>query len=152
MVNHFRTLLLNLSDVGTLSEHITKGFTARQLSGGPLSFYQMLFPTGSSRSRVLELGQAYLELIEATDLSEVITLQDPRVTYDLKSDFNNFKKPSFDLSLLFGKINSSNGVAESILALPKHGDTDTYDNIWKQHPNKAYKLAGLIAAHVIRLA
>lgn len=152
MINHFRTLLLNLSYAGNNSEHIPSSFVARQLPDKTLTFYQTLFPTGSSRARILELGQVYLELIEATRLSEVITAQDPRVTYVLETDFQNFKQPSINLNTLFGKFTTSNDLVSTVLAMPKKLATDTYDNYWLQHPNKIYKLAGLIAAYVIRLS
>lgn len=152
MTNHFRTLLLNLSYAGTPDEHIPTGFAARTLSGKPLEFYNILFPPGSSRTKILQLGQAYLELIEAARLTSVITLQDSRVTYDLKHDFKNFKQPSFNINSIIGKLTGDASIPEGVLRLPKQVDVEDYDNMWNQHPNKAYRLAGLIAAYVIRLA
>lgn len=152
MINHFRTLLLNLPDAGNPDEHISKGFVARTLSGKPLSMYQVLFPSNSSRARKLELAQAYLELLEATRLSAAVTSIDTRITYDLKEDFKNFKQPSIDLNLLFGKLSGDNSLASGILQLPRQIEDASYDNIWSQHPNKLYRTAGLIAAYVLRLS
>ena len=148
MINHFRTLLLNLSNIGVATDYIPTEFTAQVLSGRFLSIYQILFPPGSSRQRVMELGQAYLELLRAANIEEVVTAQDTRITYELDS-FKNFTTPSIDLDALFRKFNTGN--VEAILSQKKKLNTDKYDNLWLYHPNKLYKLAGLIAAYVIRL-
>jgi hypothetical protein len=150
MLNHFRTLLLNLSDVGNANEHIAPGFVARNLSDKPLALYRLLFPT-TTRDRILKLGHSYLELLESTQLGDVITLQDPRISYDLKVDFDDFKSPGFNIEDLWGKIYGNSGLVESVLAIDKQVDTDKYDNIWRSHPNRAYRLAGLIAAYGVRL-
>ncbi len=150
MINHFRTLLLNLSDTGTSAEHITKGFTARELKGELLSIYNILFP--GNREDKLKKAHAYLELIHGTNLSGIFTKIDNRITYDLNTDFPDFKTKAINIEELVTKLEINNGNIVSMFALPKVVDTDVYDNLWLHHPNPLYRLAGLIVAYVIRLS
>ena len=99
----------------------------------------------------MRLGNAYLEIVKSADLDEAFTLVDTRITYDLEVDFNNFKDAGIDLATLEKTLDNSNSAILTMFTTPKQVDTDKYDNLWNQHPNFIYRLAGLVVAYVIRL-
>ena len=152
MTNHFRTLLLNLSYGDVPSEHIPREFTARQLSGELFSIHQILFPSGTSRDDRKKLCLAYLELVRGAGLDTAFTLVDDRITYELNTDFNHFGEKGIDLTGLYSKLNSRAETIDQIFRLPAIADATTYENLWRKHPNIAYKIAGLIVAFVLRLS
>jgi hypothetical protein len=149
MINHFRTLLLNLSDSGTASEFISPGFVARILPSGFSTVYKVLFPS-TDRNTVLLNGQSWLELINGAGIPEVLTLVDQRVNYTPK-DFQNFKTPSLPVLDVLAQLQQQNSAVATVLAASAPVDASKYDNLWLQHPNDVYKLAGFIAAYTLRL-
>ena len=86
MVNHFRTLLLNLAAGDVSEEFIPAAFKPIVLPTGLSRMYNVLFPPVSSREHKLFLATMYLQLIESTDFREHVLLYDPRITYDLTSN------------------------------------------------------------------
>ena len=90
MYNHFRTLLLNLSDVNVPAEHITANYVSKKLPSELYSLYNQLFPVGTSRLYKLGLAQVYLQAIEACNLTSEVITYDNRITYSLND--NSFFK------------------------------------------------------------
>ena len=92
MYNQFRTLLMNLPYADTPSEHIPpvygKGLT---LPSSLQDFYNLLYPIASSRFYKLFLTNNYLQLVNGTPYSDLITDLDSRVTYT-NLDFQNYFK------------------------------------------------------------
>lgn len=149
MTNHFRTLLMNLSDNDTPEEFISPGFVSRVLPASFSAIYKELFPS-SDREAVLLNTQRYLDLIHGANIPEVITTIDDRVTY-VDKDFDNFKSAGTDLAKVLTGLKQQSQAINAILAIPAAVDTTKYDNMWLQHPNDVYKLAGLIASYTLRL-
>ena len=150
MLNQFRTLLLNLSDAGVFAEFISPGFTSRVL---PVNFsvaYNTLFPN-KDRNAVLLNGQAYLNLLEGANIIEAVTLIDPRVSY-CSTDFDNFEMTGSALLPIYTGLNQIPNVTKGVLAAKSIVDTSKYDNLWLQHPNPIYKLAGFVASYTLRLS
>lgn len=85
MLNHFRTLLLNLTYLDA-SEHIPEAFTAKALPSELKRVYDKLFPPGSSRFYKLFLGQNYLNIVKTTGFQDYVTALDNRISYDLSND------------------------------------------------------------------
>jgi len=151
MINHFRTLLLNITDSGDPAMFISPGFHARTLNNKFNVIYLLLFPVGSTEQRCLSLGQAYLELLNSAGIEEVVYLQDPRVSYDLENDFNNFKTTSLNLSRMTETMRVNNKLIREMLTSQSVINTTKYSNMYLEHPNPVYRLAGLIAAYTLRL-
>ena len=151
MINHFRTLLLNITDSGDPAMFISPGFHSRTLSNKVNSVYLLLFPVGSTEQRCLSLGQAYLELLNSAGIEEVVYLQDPRISYDLEKDFNNFKTASLDLSRMIETMRVNTKLIKEMLSSHSVINTTKYNNMYLEHPNPVYRLAGLIAAYTLRL-
>jgi hypothetical protein len=152
MTNHFRTLLLNLSYGNDPNEHIPLGFAARQLQGGSQAVHNVLFDLAKNRGDISRLGLAYLELVRAANLDRAFTLVDDRITYDLDEDFNYFGLTGIDLDGLYAKLVAHNEDINNVLKLTPAIEDDTFENLWRKHPNIAYRIAGLIVAYVLRLA
>lgn len=88
MLNHFRTLLLNLSYDGNETEHIPVGYVSRPLQTPFAEIYKQLFPTGASRFYKLFLAHNYIEIVKAAGLEDDLKKIDPRISYQLdSSDF-----------------------------------------------------------------
>jgi|GEM_PF-7023025 len=87
MLNHFRTLLLNLDYVGDDTEHIPADYRTLALPQELTKVYNILFPKGISRLYKIFLAQNYLNIIKAANLdSEIITF-DPRISYNNNPNF-----------------------------------------------------------------
>lgn len=91
MLNHARTLLLNLS-YESEEEHIPPNYNKRALSQDLSLLYNTLFPVSSSRNYKFFLCHNYLNLIEAAGMTSHVLAYDPRVSYSL--DTTQFFKVS----------------------------------------------------------
>lgn len=151
MVNHFSSLLLNQPDAGA-SLFTAPGFTVRALNNSFSGLYNILFSADTNPQQKDYLCQAYLEVVQGAGLAEAFTLSDDRITYNLNTDFDNFKTASVDFTTIYQSILQNPSLIAAVLAYPKTVDTDKYDNIWYFHTNPLYRLAGLIVAYVIRLS
>lgn len=89
MLNHFRTLLLNLNHVGDNTEHIPINYLSLDLPKELIKVYDVLFPKGISRLYKIFLIQNYLNIIKAADLEAEILKFDSRISYS--NDPNFFK-------------------------------------------------------------
>lgn len=85
MVDHFRTLLLNLSYNNDRSEYIPSSFTARRLPAELQAIHDVLFPVGTSRYYRLFLAHNYMKLLEAAGIEEDIKQFDGRITYNVSA-------------------------------------------------------------------
>ena len=86
MLNHFRTLLLNLSYAGDRAEHIPKDFSGIILPQVFNEIYDSLFPKSTSRYYKLFLAQNYIRIIQAAGLTPLFEL-DNRISYSDSGDF-----------------------------------------------------------------
>lgn len=86
MINHFRSVALNVSAVGLTSPytarniHIDPTFVPVALPADLAALYTTFYPSSNLESK-LQLTQAYLALIEGCGLTESTLIWDPRVTY-----------------------------------------------------------------------
>ncbi len=88
MLNHFRTLLLNLDYSGNEEEHIPSKFIPIVLPKKLGNIHAALFPEASSRFHRTILAHNYLNIIDASGFSDEVKAYDPRISYDLtNSDF-----------------------------------------------------------------
>lgn len=116
MLNHFRTLLLNLGYAGDAEEHIPSEFQSLTLSGPLAELYALLFPATASRFFKRFLAQSYISLIHAAGLQDEITSFDPRISYSLDTGdyfkINRFTNPSISSSahpiFLYGEYATTN--------------------------------------------
>jgi len=83
MTNKFRTLLLNISSSGIDEDFIDQSFRPHELPQPLQSFYNLLYPTGSSREYKLLLTYYYLQMLNATQYKNIPSSYDRRITYDL---------------------------------------------------------------------
>lgn len=90
MLNHARTLLLNLDSVGNQTEHIPSNFKAIKLVKSLEQLYCALFPENSTRFYKLVLAHSYLNILDSAGFSSVLTEYDGRISYDL-TDSSFFK-------------------------------------------------------------
>jgi hypothetical protein len=89
MINHYRTLLLNLPDKGDPNEYISPGFLPVALPPELQAFYNLLYPAGSSRFYT-QFIEFYCEsLLHASNQTDMLKSIDSRITYDL-SDLSNY--------------------------------------------------------------
>lgn len=84
MLNHFRTLLLNLSYFEP-SEHIPEGFNAKVLPQELQKLYDKLFPPRSTRFYRFFLAKCYLKAMDTVGYTSVVTSFDSRISYDVES-------------------------------------------------------------------
>lgn len=87
MLNHFRTLLLNL-DPKEEGEHIPSKFTPIPLPRKLENIHLALFPETASRFYRMVLAHTYLNIIDSAGLTDEVKAYDNRISYDLtNSDF-----------------------------------------------------------------
>lgn len=87
MLNHGRTLLANLKDLGNPEELIAPGYTSIALPQNLEYIHNALFAgTDYSRRYKLLLTTGYLNIIEGALLTSHIEKFDNRISYDLNND------------------------------------------------------------------
>lgn len=83
MINQYRTLLLNQTDLGNPNEYIAPDFNALNLPSQLQQFYNLLFPPGLSRYYIQFLAFCYLQVLRAANQEQFVYSLDNRVTYKL---------------------------------------------------------------------
>ena len=258
MVNHFRTLLLNLPYVGNTWEHIPSFFRGIPLPKALSDFHNLIYPSDATREYKLFLAFTYLRIIQAAGKNEAFSLKDPRITYDMADDgslflFNRTSNPQardsvfkmtvtgnyvfpadyhakseiritvyeqevggsltvlisnesdtlythsmaplvytnyvsapitltgtnltiqitntgqdeqeypnawtllcqgpyvFNFTGLMASLKDNAMLVEAMLDYRRDLGIDTYENLWKSHPNSVYRLAGLLISYVLRI-
>jgi len=121
MVNHYATLLLNLSGVntpgGVKSYFVNRDYSKLVLPVKLKSFYDILFPPNTSDYQKQFLCYNYLRLLNSTNLLSTAVQHDSRITYDLDSLTEYFRtnrisqptsnNPNYAI-LVFGKYSATN--------------------------------------------
>jgi len=133
MINHFRTLLLNLPRAGEDEEFISAKFAPVVLTIPLTPIFQILFPPAASRQHKVMLVQTYLNLIQSTDFRAQVLNYDPRITYDLADSqyfqINNISVPANSDSnfpiLITGNpaYNMTNPIAKDTLQVRQIGSS-----------------------------
>lgn len=90
MLNHFRTVLLNLPYAGDPTEHIPKDFGGVSLLAPFKEIYQVLFPKATSRYYKLFLAHNYQKAVEAAGLGNDLKKYDARMSYT--GEYSDFFK------------------------------------------------------------
>lgn len=96
MINHARTLLLNLPGAGTgFSGHVGEEFIdpaykAITMPSHLLAIRRQLFGSNPDRLLLNYRARQYLGMLHATELAEFVTTFDPRITYDVLPDDDLF--------------------------------------------------------------
>lgn len=90
MLNHVRTLLLNLDYTGDGTEHIPASYIPIKLPKKLESLSLALFPENSSRFYKMVLAHTYMNVLDAAGFSEEVLSYDKRISYDL-TDSSFFK-------------------------------------------------------------
>lgn len=98
MINEYRTLLLDLTDEGNPDEYISPGFLSLNLPPALQAFYNLLFPTNTSRYYAQFLAYCYLQTLRAANQEQFVYSLDKRLTYKLNeiTDYfliNNVSQP-----------------------------------------------------------
>ena len=133
-------------------EHISPDFLIEaKLPPKAQAVYDILFPLRkTSRSDCLLRGLVYERVIVAAGFGDRLLTNDPRRTYTVE-DLNRFDAgASIDLVKLVAQLDAHKDVVEAWLATAPEKDQTTA-NLWRQHPNLVYRLAGLLLAYVERL-
>jgi hypothetical protein len=89
MINHYRTLFLNLSDQGDPNEYIAPGFNSLSLPSELQNFYNLIYPLNSSRYYKQFIAYYCENLLHASGQTQYLTSFDSRITYDL-SDLGTY--------------------------------------------------------------
>lgn len=150
MIDHFRTSLLNLADANNTSEHICPGFVPQRLSMKAQAVYELLFPPQLGREERLYRAYVFERVVVASGFQDRLYANDDRCSYKLE-DLNLFDSGySLDLVKLIASLDEHKGVVEQWL-LTDTSKEPTAVNLWHQHPNIVYRLAGLLLAYIERL-
>jgi hypothetical protein len=173
MVNHYATLLLNLSGENTpggiSSYFVNRGYSKLNLPVKLKSFYDILFPPNTSGYQKQFLCYNYLRILNATRLISSVTKHDPRVTYDLDSLTEYFRtyrisQPTTNNSsysiLVFGKYitTGKNNYYYNSFSVTQLGSTNTIsvfsdiDHAYLKGGNKGNKLNPELVIDVIQSA
>jgi hypothetical protein len=105
MINHFRTLMLNVvpnKTAGDGAEIIPEEFKPVAMTGAMASVYRALFGANPDATVLNTRAHQYLSVIDGTDLKEFPALLDPRITYDLKKNLNFYKNYGVEVRRLDG--------------------------------------------------
>lgn len=90
MINHIRTILLNIPDLGDKSEGIPAGYIPLVYNRPLAEFQNIIIPATLSRFYKKLLVYIYLRYMSAAGLGEDTKLIDKRLTYDLQLDKSEF--------------------------------------------------------------
>jgi hypothetical protein len=151
MINHYRTLLLNLTDVGNTNEYIAPKFTSLVLPPPLVAFYNLLFPAGISRFYAEFLAFTYLQILRAADQQHFVYSLDNRLTYDLDtiSDYFIVQQLSNPLTsnanypiFLFGQYNASSNISKNYDDIVVSQVTGIYLSIYSKSNNVYYNETG----------
>jgi len=149
MTNHFLTTLMNLSDNGDASEHVSRGIGAKSLNGVLTDVYLLLFPNPTDREDIKFRAYCYLRLVEASGFGHYIGEVDTKLTYNLDTDFNFMAEHSFDLTATMRELNKQAFQIDQMFEDIELEDK-TPRQLWKQHSNPVHRLAGVVIGFVQR--
>lgn len=146
MLNHFRTLLLNLQhdDNRENYDHIPVNFTTIVLPEELQRFYDLIFTDVD----IFYMGDWCLRVIQGAGLEDDLKLFDSRISYTVKN-CNVLHEINFDT--IFRKLTDNYLVVERMLAQKPSIDTTKYENMWRYHFNSLYRVAGLLFCYVARV-
>lgn len=160
MINHFRTLLLNMSPDNTGSsalgeEYVDPSFTPMILTGKLRTAHAVLVPNGASRTARNFYCYAWLCLAHAPDFEKYVTTFDPRITYSMDSgvylsaDTARSTYPGFQINTMYSGLASalfSPGTSLFDMAPDYKDDMALFKDIWYGGPSQKDKVtAGLMA-------
>jgi len=132
MLNHFRTLLLNLEDKSDKAEHIPVGFVPITLPTPLEAFHKLIFPPSASRFNRLFLAHNYLRYIEASNLTDDILTYDKRISYNLTSNKDlYFKYHRISNPRIVSANPSANDKKVQITLKGKYDSTTNLDRFYK---------------------
>jgi hypothetical protein len=162
MVNHFRTLLLNIVppaglQAGTFGEeYIEPGFAPLQLYGRLLQAHEALVPARAPRASQNFYAYALLRLAGAPDFSKYVTTFDSRLAYDLdtdkylSADQPRSAWPQFSIMALYtglsGAMMSPGGTGLFDMAPAWSADMAVFRDVWYGNfPYREKVTAGMMA-------
>lgn len=105
-------------------------------------------PSNTGNSNLVIVGSSGLSVSLATNNN--FATSDSNNSSDRQWEFIVEAPIKFSINDLMDKLNYSSDVVSAMLALPAKIDSTKYDNLWKMHYNRIYKLAGLIIAFALR--
>jgi len=126
MLNHFRTLLLNLG-YAQESEQIPREFAALTLPAELGQIRDILYPSGSSRYFRIALAHSYLNIVQGAGLQSYVTESDTRISYDLSDS-------------QFFKLNRTSSVKASSIYFPLFVSGELTNNIANRYHYEAIKI------------
>lgn len=155
MINHYRTLFLNQSDLGNPDEFISPGFQSLTLPIPLQNFYNILFPVGSTRA-YQQFVEYYVEnILYSSNQTQFLTSFDSRITYDINAIGDYFQSNQLlassylNYTTFFQNFYQNSTVIANMFA---YGTQDAKSqSLWTQHFNTMYALAGLFNAYVVKV-
>jgi len=143
MINQFRTLLLNLTDIGDNDEHITPGYSSKILTPILQSVYDIIFPKGYNRDYALYIAHSLLQLINAAGLDKAVVALDKRITYPNNDDYFKINRRSnpivsdqnFPL-FVYGNYNVIKGKNTDKILIQQNVDTPTQVSVFSYSHGK----------------
>lgn len=162
MYNHFRTLLLNESYVDYTQEengecdYVPASFLKVRLSTPLAHVYDLLFPTTLTLEQKRFYAWNYINLIKAAGLYPELKKFDFRVIENLAESSRYFNQVSagtlaFDFDKIWSSVEEREAQVRDMLAEKASLDTAQYEETWRRHPNRVYRLASLLLALVARI-
>ena len=151
MLNHFRTLLLNMPSVAA-SDQIPSKFTTQVYSPVIRKVLDLLLPVTVREDKLIQVHNL-LQLLIASNLYSVIYMFDPRVTYvpwDNKASYFKTGHP-VSFTSVFSALQANRDLIDTMLKLDASIDTALYEDIWRTHSNMVYRLAALSICLVARM-
>jgi hypothetical protein len=90
MINQFASVLMNMDYQNNPDEIVAPGYFARNLPSSLSIVHAMLFPPSSTRFYTQFLFYNYSRILSSVEQDDIIYALDPRITYDLNTDFSFF--------------------------------------------------------------
>lgn len=171
MLNHFRTLLLNIDSTGNPNDHLADGYyhltapnsnsqsnppttavtgTGSNIPKPLIDTCALLFNSTLTQDQKINLLNHYIDMIYACNMEAYITQQDNRTTYTP----NDFSSLTFNTDLYYAVNQILLGInsydVSNFLTLLSESTDLQLENVLKTHFNPIYKLSALIILYVIK--
>ena len=157
MYNHFRTLLLNETYVDSAEcDYVPNLFVQVLLPPVIQHVYAILLPPDLSLAKKRFYVWNYINLIKAAGLYDELKKFDFRIVENLTEASSYFNQVSagtlaFDFDSIWNSLESREALVRDMLAQKSSLDTTQYEETWRRHPNRVYRLASLLLALVARI-
>ena len=146
MLNHAKTLLMNLSSHGRVE--IDPAFQPLAIRGSLRILHETVFGVAPPANTVLYRASQLMKLVHGTRFVAYVTALDQRISYDPQSmEFIDTVTPTKGVADMLVELINAESVVTNIVSGRGEPFT-TFSNLWSDHSAAPYRLTGAVLTFV----